>query len=155
MAGCEPQGQRALMAGAGGAGSAIALALLDSGVAELALHDDDTTRRDALRHRLQERFGARVRTGSSDPSGYTLVVNATPAGMRAGDPLPIAADRLTRDMFVGDVITAPAVTPLLEAARRAGAERRAGRDVYRVSRLIVDFLIESGALAGGPAVRAG
>src|SRR3954469_6832760 len=48
---------RALRGGAGGAGGAIALALLEAGVAELALHAADAGRRDALVARLRERFG--------------------------------------------------------------------------------------------------
>ena len=46
--GCEPQGKKALLVGAGGAGSAIAHALVLAGVRELAIHDPDTTRRDTL-----------------------------------------------------------------------------------------------------------
>jgi hypothetical protein len=40
--------------------------------------------------------------------------------MNALDPLPVAANLLTRDMFVADVITLPIITPLLEAATRIG-----------------------------------
>jgi shikimate dehydrogenase len=141
-AGCKPEGSRALMVGAGGAGSAIALALLEAGVAELAIHDGDASRRDALVGRLQKRHGNKVRAGSVDPTGYTLVVNATPAGMRPDDPCPIEVNKLTREMFVGDVITAPAVTPLVEAARRLGCPTQVGGGMFAaVSALIVDFLL--------------
>jgi len=146
-AGCDPRGRRALLAGAGGAGSAIALALLEAGVAELAIHDGDVARRDALVARLAARHGDKVGAGSADPTGHTLVVNATPAGMRAGDPLPVDANRLTADMFVGDVITAPAVTPLLEAARRLGCATQVGAGMFAaVSELMVDFLLAAGPL---------
>ena len=129
--GCDPAGRRALLVGAGGAGSAIALALLQAGVAELAIHDQDKARRDALIARLRRRGGgATVRNGSDDPAGCTLVVNATPAGMRADDPYPLKVAGLAPGMFVGDVITAPAVTPLLEAARRQGCPTRTGGDMY-------------------------
>ncbi|MEO8752185.1 MAG: shikimate dehydrogenase [Casimicrobiaceae bacterium] len=147
-ASCRPEGQRALVAGAGGAGSAIALALLDAGVEHLAIHDGDAGRRDALLGRLAARYGAKVSAGSADPAGYTLLVNATPAGMRAGDPLPLQAERLTREMFVGDVITAPAVTPLLEAARQIGCATQTGGGMFAaVSALMVCFLLEAGPLA--------
>ena len=56
------------MVGAGGAGSAIALALLDAGVEMLDIHDDDSGRRDALVGRLRTRYGEKVRAGSADPS---------------------------------------------------------------------------------------
>lgn len=145
-AGCKPEGRRALMAGVGGAGSAIALALLEAGVAELAIHDGDAGRREALVGRLRTRYGSKVRGGSADPTGYTLVVNATPAGMRPGDPFPIEADKLTPEMFVGDVITAPAVTPLVEAARRLGCSTQVGGGMFTaVAALIVDFLLATPA----------
>ena len=60
------EGARALQVGAGGAGSAIALALLEAGVAELTLHDADPARRDALTGRLRDRFGDRVTTGPAE-----------------------------------------------------------------------------------------
>jgi shikimate dehydrogenase len=142
-AGCQPEGNCALMAGAGGAGSAIALALLEAGVAELAIHDGDASRRDTLIKRLQSRYSDKVRAGSADPTGYTLVVNATPAGMRPEDPYPIEVNKLTREMFVGDVITAPAITPLVEAARRLGCATQVGGGMFAaVSALMVGFLLE-------------
>jgi shikimate dehydrogenase len=141
-AGCDPAGQRALLVGAGGAGSAIALALLDAGVAALAIHDDETARRDALIRRLQQRFSGTVQAGTADPTGCTLVANATPAGMRAGDPLPVDVARLTRAMFVGDVITVPAVTPLLEAARRTGCGTQVGGGMFAAAQdMLADFLL--------------
>lgn len=147
-AGCRPQGQRALLVGAGGAGSAIALALLDAGVAELAIHDEDIGRRDSLLQRLQAVHGGKVRAGSSDPSGYTLVANATPVGMRENDPYPLQADRLGQEMFVADVITKPAVTPLLEAARRRGCPTQTGGGMFAADLdLMVDFLLADGPLA--------
>ena len=146
--GCKPEGQRALMVGAGGAGSAIALALLEANVAVLAIHDADVGRRDAVVGRLQTRYGDKVSTGSADPTGHTLVVNATPVGMRTGDPYPVQVEKLTREMFVGDVIAAPAVTPLVEAARVLGCGTQVGGGMFAAVRdLMVDFLLEAGPLA--------
>ncbi|MCO6419622.1 shikimate dehydrogenase [Siccirubricoccus sp. KC 17139] len=140
--GFRPQGKRALQVGAGGAGTAIALALLEAGLAELALHDADAARRDALLERLRARFGDRVRAGSADPAGYDLAVNATPAGMRPGDPLPLDATRLEPTAFVGDVITVPEVTPLLAAARARGCATSTGVGMFDAAReLMVDFLL--------------
>lgn len=144
-AGCEVRDAVALQVGAGGAGSAIALALLEAGAAELALHDTDPLRRDALVAKLSERFGGRVVAGSADPAGRSVVVNATPMGMRPGDRLPVAADRLTPAAFVGDVVTAPAVTPLIEAARRIGCRTVTGGGMFAaVGELIADFLGAAG-----------
>ena len=50
-------------------------------------------------------------------------------GMREGDPLPVDVDRLKPDTFVGDVITKPAVSPLIAAARRAGCGTSTGGDI--------------------------
>jgi len=61
-----------------------------------------------------------VCSGSNDPAGYDLVVNATPLGMNAEDPLPIDASRLSKDCFVGEVVMREEITPLLEAARDRG-----------------------------------
>jgi len=143
-AGCRPEGKRALLVGAGGAGSAIALALLDAGVESLAIHDGDIGRRDALVNRLRTRYGDKARVGSADPSGCAVIVNATPVGMRAGDPYPVPVERLTREVFVGDVITRPEVTPLIAAARKLGCGTQIGTGMFVAVRdLIVDFLLEA------------
>ncbi|WP_102227121.1 shikimate dehydrogenase family protein [Acidimangrovimonas sediminis] len=146
--GCEPKGKRALLIGAGGAGSAIAYELVTSGVAELAIHDGDAARRDRLIARLTGRGGVRVFAGSPDPTGFTLVCNATPAGMKDGDPLPVEADKLTPEMFVGCVITKPAVSPLVVAARAKGCATSTGGEMYEaLQAAMVDFLMV-GARAG-------
>jgi shikimate 5-dehydrogenase len=140
-AGWQPGGP-ALLVGAGGAGSAIGLALLEAGVDELAIHDGDAARRDALIARLRSRQGKRVRAGADDPTGFTLVANATPTGMRAGDPYPVQVRKLNAEMFVGDVITAPAITPLIAAARRVGCRTQVGGGMFvEVMKLMVDFLV--------------
>ena len=147
-AGCKPEGARALLAGAGGAGSAIALALLEAGVSELAIHDGDAGRRDSLLDRLRGNYDAVVRPGSADPTGYSLVVNATPAGMRPADAHPFELDKLSSQMFVADVITAPEVTSLIEAARRLGCGTQVGTGMFAaVAELMVEFLLADGPLA--------
>lgn len=92
--GIDPGGMRALLVGAGGAGSAIALALVEAGVGELAIHDSMAERRDALIGRLNGLGKAPVRTGTMDPAGFDFVANATPAGMKDGDPMPVDVARL-------------------------------------------------------------
>lgn len=142
------EGATVLQVGAGGAGSAIALALLEAGVERLALHDVDAGRRDQLCARLAERFGDRVAHGSPDPRGYDLVVNATPTGMRGDDPFPVDVARLGPGTFVGDVITSPAVPALIEAARRLGCGTSTGGAMFdRVAGLLADFLLADGPLS--------
>jgi shikimate dehydrogenase len=140
--GCKPRGRRALLAGAGGAGSAIAYELVMSGVSELAIHDPDEARREGLIARLAGLGRTRVVGGSADPVGFDIVINATPLGMKPGDPLPIDASRFSASQFVGCVITMPAVSPLVEAARAKGCSTLVGTDMFaRVRDLMVDFLM--------------
>ena len=70
-----------------------------------------------------------VDTGSDDPGGFDLVVNATPLGMRAGDPLPFDVDRISPSTFVGEVVMANEMTPLLQAARARGCAIQPGADM--------------------------
>lgn len=138
--GHSPAGKRALLVGAGGAGAAIALALLEAGVGELALHDRDIERRDTLLARLATTANGRLRTGSADPAGFDIAINATPSGMRAGDPLPIEVSRLAPETCAADVITAPVQTAFLQAARARGCAIRTGVDMFNgVCELMLDF----------------
>jgi len=123
-------GIRAIVSGAGGVGSAIAASLAAAGVAELMLYDRDAKAADALRGRLVEHYPKLVvRTGSSDPAGFDLVVNATPLGMRPGDPLPFDVERIATQAFVGEVVMASEITPLLAAARARGCAIQPGTDM--------------------------
>jgi shikimate dehydrogenase len=131
-AGCKLAGRRALLVGAGGAGSAVALALLEADVASLAIAEVDTARRNSLIGRLAARYPGKVTAGSSDPAGFDLVVNATPVGMKPDDPMPVDAARLEPGTCVADLITRPVVTPLLDAARRRGCLIVTGTDMFAV-----------------------
>ncbi|MFC5522149.1 shikimate dehydrogenase family protein [Polaromonas jejuensis] len=140
--GGEPEGKKVLLLGAGGAGSAIAHSLVMAGVAELAIHDEDTVRRTALVDRLAGLGRCPVAHGSADPGGFDMVLNATPVGMKASDPYPLDVDKITAGMFVGCVITAPAITPLIAAARAKGCGTMTGAHMFaRVRDLMVDFLL--------------
>jgi len=123
-------GARALVVGAGGVGSAIAASLAAAGVAALALFDVDAARVQALAARLRAHHpGLDVRTGSRDPSGFGVVVNATPLGMRDGDPLPLDVTRLAPETFVGEVVMKDTVTPFLRAALERGCPVQVGTDM--------------------------
>ena len=114
--GAAPKGAKVLLLGAGGAGSAIAIRLLEVGVGELIIHDPDAARQARLIALLGAIGGARVRGGGPDPRGCDMVCNATPLGMAAGDPLPLDPALLSAGMFVGDVIAGHGLTPFLAAA---------------------------------------
>lgn len=140
--GGEPNGKRVLLIGAGGAGSAIALAMVEAGVRELAIHDADSKRRDALIAKLNTRAGANVVIGSTDPTGFDVIANATPAGMNPGDPFPIDVTKLLPSMFVGCVITSPPASPMIEAARTVGCQTSVGLDMVKAQLdIMVEFLV--------------
>jgi shikimate dehydrogenase len=140
--GIDPRGMRALLVGAGGAGSAIALALVEAGVAEIAIHDSAQERRDVLIDRLNGLGKGRARVGTADPSGFDFVANATPAGMTNGDPLPVDVTRLAPSAYCGCVITKPEISPFIAAARALGCVTATGTDMYQQHQsIMVDFLL--------------
>lgn len=123
-------GARALVVGAGGVGSAIAASLAKAGVAELGLFDRQASAAEELGRRLTAHYPALgVATGSNDPEGFDIVVNATPLGMKPGDPLPVDISRLSASAFVGEVVMAQEITPLLAAARARGCAVQVGTDM--------------------------
>lgn len=141
-AGCEPGGAGALVVGAGGAGSAVAWALIEAGVASLMVADRDASRRDALAKRLAGAAPGVVRAGPPDPAGFRLIVNATPAGMHPDDPLPIDAARIDAAAGVADLISRPVLTPLIVAARQRGATVVTGADMFAVQAgIMADLLL--------------
>ena len=139
--GFDPNGKRALQVGAGGAGSALALSLAMEG-ASVTLVDLDTAKRDALIAKLG-RHGRKVMAADkADPAAFDLIVNATPAGMKPGDPLPVEVARLSPTTFVGCVITVPAISPLVAAARERGCRTSTGTEMYQaLQSAMVEFLL--------------
>jgi shikimate dehydrogenase len=140
--GARPDGARVLLVGAGGAGRAIALALLEAGVRELVIHDADESRVRALLELTSDLGKGPVIAGSPDPTGCDLVCNATPMGMDDGDPLPVDAALLTSSMFVGDVIAGHGVTPLIAVAKTTGCKTSNGGDMVEAAlTLMADFML--------------
>jgi shikimate dehydrogenase len=128
--GCALKGARALVLGTGGVGSAIAASLAAAGVAELALFDASDDAAQKLGERLLAHYPQlRVATGSKDPQGFDLIVNATPIGMKETDPLPFDIDRIDPSTFVGEVVMKSEYTPLLRAAKEKGCPIQVGTDM--------------------------
>jgi len=124
------KGARAFVLGSGGVGSAIAASLAAAGVAGLALFDTNTAAVEALADRLRKHYSQLVvTTGSNDPAGYDVLVNATPLGMNEGDPLPFDIDRISPGTFVGEVVMKSEYTPLLRAAKEKGCAVQVGTDM--------------------------
>jgi shikimate dehydrogenase len=123
-------GTSALIVGCGGVGSAIAAALASAGAGRIALYDVNPAPAQALAQRLRSHFaGIDLCTGLNDPAGFALVVNATPLGMDAGDPLPVDVDRLDPGTFVGEVVMKTEMTAFLQAAQARGCRVQVGSDM--------------------------
>jgi shikimate dehydrogenase len=128
--GFDLEGKRALVVGNGGVGSPIAASLAAAGVAGMGLFDPNSAASEALGERLRTAYPAlEITTGSKDPEGYDIVVNATPLGMKDDDPLPMDVDRITPTTFVGEVVMKQEVTPFLRAALDKGCQVQVGKDM--------------------------
>jgi shikimate dehydrogenase len=119
------RGKTVVQVGAGGAGRAVAFALMDLGVAVLVIHDLDSARANALKLQLSSQYGpTRCRIAGDlelDIAAADGVVNATQVGMRGfpGCPVPVAALKGTH--WAADVIYTPTQTAFLSAAASRAA----------------------------------
>jgi shikimate dehydrogenase len=128
--GLQLDGARTLVVGCGGVGCAIAASLAGSGIAAIGLFDVNTASAEALGRRIRDNYPAiQVSTGSNDPAGYNLVVNATPMGMNEGAPLPLDVSRLDPRTFVGEVVMRTEMTAFLSAAQARGCPIQVGSDM--------------------------
>lgn len=123
-------GKRALVVGCGGVGSAIAASLAAAQVGMLALFDANAASAAALADRLRAHYrNLEVRIGSKDPAGYEIVVNATPLGMKDGDPLPMDVSRIDPATLVGEVVMKQEHTPFLRLAKEKGCAIQVGTEM--------------------------
>ncbi|QUQ72097.1 shikimate dehydrogenase [Kutzneria sp. CA-103260] len=111
-----------VLLGAGGAGAAVAHALLSLGTARLTIHDVDGVRSARLVDALRQRFGAdRAEVGGVDAVRQADgLVHATPTGMAAHPGLPLPTELLRPELWVADIVYRPLETELLAAARARG-----------------------------------
>jgi hypothetical protein len=111
-------------------GSAIAASSAAAGAAEIALCDVSQAAMESLADRLGQSYPKlKVTTGSNDPNGFDVVINATPLGMKAGDPMPVDVSRLSPSTYVGEVVMKQETTAFLAAARAKGCEIQIGIDM--------------------------
>ena len=128
--GFDPKGQRTLVVGTGGVGCAIAASLAAAGVLAIDLFDVNDASAKGLANRLMRHYPSMtIRTGSNNPAGYELLVNATPMGMKDGDPLPVDMSRVDAATFVGAVVMKTDMTAFLKAAQARGCRIQMGADM--------------------------
>ena len=116
--------------GAGGAGAAVAHALLTLGVGELSIVDTDLGRAERLAQALCARFGDGHAVVCGDPARAVRnadgIVNATPIGMAKYPGMPVKAELLRPDLWVADIVYLPLETELLANARAIGCRTMGG-----------------------------
>jgi shikimate dehydrogenase len=120
---------RVVLFGAGGAGAAIAHALMDLGVGELSVIDTDAARASTLCAAMGKRLPGRMRA-ETDPA-RTLrdadgVVNATPVGMAKYPGMPFPESLLSPRHWVAEIVYFPVETELLKKARAQGCRTLPG-----------------------------
>ena len=115
---------RVVQLGAGGAGAAVAHALLAEGVGQLAIRDTEAGRAEALAERLRPHFGADRVVACTELAGAMAqadgLVNCTPVGMAKLPGMPLPAALLRPSLWVAEVVYFPLETELLRSARALG-----------------------------------
>lgn len=116
--------ERVVQLGAGGAGAAVAYAMLKMGAKHIVIVDVDAQRADDVVQKFSALFGAdRISSAASAADaliGATGLINATPIGMAAHPGLPLDIALLRPDLWVAEVVYFPLETALLKAAREMG-----------------------------------
>jgi shikimate dehydrogenase len=118
--------ERVVVLGAGGAGAAVAHAILSLGAGHAAVIDSVDARANGLVERLQAHFGP-GRASARDAArldevlaGADGLIHATPTGMRDHPGSAVPAELLRPSLWVAEVVYMPLETKLLRDARRAG-----------------------------------
>jgi shikimate dehydrogenase len=136
FAGCH-----VMLIGAGGAGSAIGVAIAHERPAHMRVFDPDASRLAELaaKIRLVDPH-IEIEAGPPKHEGYDILLNASPVGMLGDAGLPIDADRFGPGLMVFDAIVKPETTPLLALAQASGCAVVRGREMMRgqISRM-TDF----------------
>lgn len=146
--GVSVTGKRFVLIGAGGAGSAIAHAVADTGAKRLAVIDIDASRRETLLASLRSHYpDVEISDEAGDPTKIDILANATPMGMKPDDPLPFPLDGIRSDAMVADAVTKPPMTRFLEAAQAKGCPIQRGNEMADAQQPI--FLERLGVVAPG------
>lgn len=115
---------RVVLLGAGGAGAAIAHAVLRLGAKHLSIVDAQPERAAQLAADVNALYGARAEAGEirSAMANATGLIHATPTGMDKLPGLPLDVGLLRPAMWVSEVVYFPLDTALVQAARALGCK---------------------------------
>ncbi len=126
-------GQRVYIAGAGGAAKAVAHALAEQGAAAIGVYNRTEARAVQLVDELRQYYPQLdAHLASPTPDNYTLAVNSTSLGLKPGDALPFAVNRLPDTAVVAEVVMSADLTPLLASAQHRGLSVHFGRHMMAV-----------------------
>jgi shikimate dehydrogenase len=116
--------ERVIQMGAGGAGSAVAHALLMEGVKQLTLFDVNPHSARTLVDNLNAHFpGERAKVGEDLATALAMadgLVNTTPMGMAKLPGTPVPRELLRAALWVAEIVYFPLETELLRDARALG-----------------------------------
>lgn len=129
------RGRHILLVGAGGAGAAVAHALVEREAASLDVYDVRADSRQNLIRALRA-YASKTIVGEREArasSTHDLIINATPCGMRDGDPMPVDICEAREGVLVADLIMKPATTRLLAEAKTRGLSTHEGRHLLEHS----------------------
>jgi len=136
--------------GAGGAGAAVAHALLGEGIERLSIFDVDEGRAQSLADNLNQHFGAgRAQAGNdlhlamAEADG---LVNTTPMGMDKLPGMPVPLATLRPELWVAEIVYFPLETELLRNARALGCRTLDGGNMA-VFQAVKAFELFSGEVA--------
>jgi shikimate dehydrogenase len=127
----DPRGEKFLFIGSGGAARAVGFSLAIAGAKKITFCDLDTHKAAVLAQDIKEKTGVDAETITRNAlPAYAAeagcLINATPLGLKKGDPLPLPGDYIHKHHLVCDLVYNPPETPFLKAAKAQKAKRLAG-----------------------------
>jgi shikimate dehydrogenase len=142
--------KKVLILGAGGAASAVALAIGRQGIAALTIANRGAEKAHHLMELIQrESPGPRYQVAEAVAAGHDVIINATSLGMNDLDPLPCDLSTMEEGTVVADLVMQPPITRLLSLAQERGARTHRGdRMVSTQLEHLVDFLIPAARTTG-------
>ncbi len=130
LAGADFEAACVLIIGAGAAGSAIAFEALQCGAKQVSIKDPCSDTLARLATKLKYIFPERIiKTDECENYSYQIIINASPMGSSATDPLPCELSADLSKVIVADAVTEPADTNLLTLAKQMGLQTVSGKQM--------------------------